>query len=374
MSSTSEGAAVQRTTDVIVIGDGIIGLSTALELARRGARCVVFGTERSGIASFAAAGLLAPSIGQLPPVALAFFEASLGLYPALLASLADFDDELALLTGLLVVSDSPGAADVGRGGVRLSAEEARQVEPNVRAPFGGAIYSRDGAVDNVRLMGALRRAVTRRPEIELREHAAVASLEIGRGSVTVTTGAGTRAAARRVILAAGAWTPQIRGLPRSVPVFPLKGQMLALDACPLTRPVVGNGVYLVPRGKETVVGSTSERAGFDVSTTPDAIAGLCSRAAATCPALASPAARPGRVWAGIRPATPDMLPIIGPDPDYSELLYATGHSRNGILLAPATAMAMADLALDDRTDFGLTGFGIARFESMSGDTNLIDQV
>jgi glycine oxidase len=133
-------------------------------------------------------------------------------------------------------------------------------------------------------------------------------------------------------------------------------------------------VYLVPRGKETVVGSTSERAGFDVSTTPEAIASLCSGAAATCPSLASHPARPGRVWAGIRPATPDMLPIIGPDPDHPELLYATGHSRNGILLAPATAKAVTDLALGDRTDFGLTGFGIARFDGTSGDTNLIDSI
>jgi glycine/D-amino acid oxidase-like deaminating enzyme len=363
MPTSNDVAIDRRTTDVVVIGDGIIGLSTALELERRGARCIVFGAERPGVASLAAAGLLAPSIGQLAPSARSFFEASLALYPALLEALAEFDPDLALMTGLLVVSeavsDAGGRAEPAGGGSRLSPEQVRRLEPGVRAPHGADVHPSDGAVDNVRLMAALRRAVEHSAGIQLVTGAPVSSVDLAKGRVTVMTESGAGAAAPCAILAAGAWSPHVRGLPRPLPVAPLKGQMLALDTCPLDRPVVGNGVYLVPRGTETVVGSTSEDAGFDVSTTPQAVDRLRAAATAVCPALG--ASGPPRAWAGLRPATPDMLPILGPDPDHPELLYATGHSRNGILLAPATAAALADLAVGRQPSLDLSGFGIARF-------------
>lgn len=359
MPTRNDFATDRRTSDVIVIGDGIIGLSTALELKHRGARCIVFGAERRGVASFAAAGLLAPSIGQLAPAARSFFEASLALYPALLAGLADFDPGLALKTGLLVVGDASGSAEPAGGGQRLTADEVHRLESGVRSPHGAVVYPRDGAVDNVRLMAALRRAVEQSPDIELVAGAPVSSIEVAGVRWTVANESGASATAPCVILAAGAWSAQVRGLPRPVPVAPVKGQMLALDACPLSRPVVGNGVYLVPRGTETIVGSTSEDAGFDVSTTPEVIDGLRAAATTVCPALG--ASGPARAWAGLRPATPDMLPILGPDPDHPGLLYATGHSRNGILLAPATAVTVADLAVGRRPSLDLSGFGIARF-------------
>ena len=368
MFSTSHTAAGRRTTDVIVIGDGIIGLSTALELERRGARCIVFGTQRRGIASFAAAGLLAPSIGQLPPGARPFFETSLRLYPALLASLAEFDDELALMTGLLLVADASTDGESANPGQRLSPDEACRLEPSIQAPHGAVVHTNDGAIDNVRLMHALQRAAEQRQALELIADAPVSSLHMARGGATVVSESGLEAVAPYAILAAGAWSPRIHGLPRPLPVFPLKGQMLALDVCPLSRPVVGNGVYLVPRGTETVVGSTSEHAGFDVSTTPQAIEALHQVAAGVCPELAS--SRQARAWAGIRPATPDMLPILGPDPDYPALVYATGHSRNGILLAPATAKVVADIAIGNRPTFDLSGFGFARFGQALEETNL----
>jgi thiazole synthase len=364
MPTSNDVATSRRTADVLLIGDGIVGLSTALELERRGARCIVFGAERQGVASFAAAGLLAPSIGQLAPAARSFFQASLALYPALLEALAEFDADLALMTGLLVVSDAASdasaSAEPAGGGQRMTAEEVQRLEPGVRAPHGAVVHPRDGAVDNVRLMTALRRAVEQSPGIELVAGAPVSSVDVARGRVTVTNASGASATAPGAILAAGAWSPQIRGLPRAIPVTPLKGQMLALDTCPLSRPVVGNGVYLVPRGNETIVGSTSEDVGFDVSTTPQAIDGLRAAATALCAALG--ASGPPRAWAGLRPATPDMLPILGPDPDHAELLYATGHSRNGILLAPATAAAVADLAVGRQPSLDLSGFGIARFD------------
>ena len=363
MPTSNDVATDRRTTDVVLIGDGIIGLSTALELERRGARCIVFGVQRPGVASFAAAGLLAPSIGQLAPAAWSFFEASLALYPALLEALAEFDAGLTLMTGLLVVSeavsDASDNAEPAGGGQRMSPERVHQLEPGVRAPHGAVVHPSEGAIDNVRLMAALRRAVESSPGIELVTGAPVSSVDVARGRVTVTNASGAAATAPCAILAAGAWSPQVRGLPRPLPVAPLKGQMLALDTCPLGRPVVGNGVYLVPRGTETIVGSTSEDAGFDVSTTPQAVDRLRAAATAVCPGLG--VSGPPRAWAGLRPATPDMLPILGPDPDHPELLYATGHSRNGILLAPATAAAVADLAVGRRPSLDVSGFGIARF-------------
>ena len=369
MPSRTHSAAGRRSCDVVVIGDGIIGLSTALELARRGARSVVFGTDRAGIASLAAAGLVAPTIGQLPPAARTFFDASLELYPALLASLAEFDGELALMSGLLVVGEGLGGHGAPAGGQRLSREQVRQLEPALDAPEGAVLLPNDGAVDNVRLMRALHRAVEQRSEVELLTSGPVSAIQVTGGQITVTNDSGTQVTAPRAILAAGAWSPQIRGLPRPIPVFPLKGQMLSLDACPIHRQVIGHGVYLVPRGNETVVGSTSERTGFDVSTTSEAIQGLRASALAVCGALQ--ASKTVRSWAGVRPATPDMLPILGPDPEHGELLYATGHSRNGILLAPATSRAIADLALGATPAVDVSGFGIARFEAWPEASNLI---
>ena len=362
----------QRTTDVILIGDGIIGLSTALELDRQGVHCVVFGTERSGVASFAAAGLLAPSIGQVPPAARPFFEANMRLYPALLATLAEVDPTLSLVSGLVVVEGDAGGHAPAIPAPHLTSEEVQRLEPSLEAPRGAVVYPTDGAIDNVRLMRALRLTAERRPGIQLVAEAPVESIDVRPGQVVVSTESGHRVTAARAILGAGAWSPQIQGLPRPVPVFPLKGQMLALGVCRIRRAVVGNGVYLVPRGNETIIGSTSERAGFDVSTSPQAIEALRVAATTLCPALA--ASESARAWAGVRPATPDMLPILGPDPDHPELLYATGHSRNGILLAPATAKVLAELVAGDQPSFDLSGFGIARFEASPGATNLVPDV
>ncbi len=362
----------RRTADIVVIGDGIVGLSTALEIGRRGARCVVLGAQRPGTASFAAAGLLAPSIGQLVPSARSFFDASLALYPQLLSSLAEFDAGLTLVRGLLVLSDMAGHAPPANAGERIGPQRVTELEPQVAAPQGATLFADDGAVDNVRLMRALRLAVERLKNVELVADSPVSSMELGNDRVAIEAVSGLRIEASRIILAAGAWSPQVDGLPRPVPIFPVKGQMLSFRLAVLERPVMGNGVYLVPRGDETVVGSTSEHAGFDVSTTDETIERLRASAVGVCPALGRTA--PSSAWAGLRPATPDMLPILGPDPEHPEVLYACGHSRNGILLAPATAQAMASLALGDQAGFDLSGFGIARFESSPGATNLVPHV
>lgn len=321
---------VSRTADVIVIGDGLIGLSTARELAERGAAVAVIGTRRPGAATAASAGLLIPSWEKLPPAATPFFADSLDRYPAFVESLRPFDARLTLLSGVVERSN-------GRELVR----------------------ERDGAVDNVRLLAALDAACAANPSIARIPELASSIDSSSADHVRVQSNSGQSLEAPRVIVAAGAWSAQIAGLPRSLPVRPLKGQMIALDACPLRRAVMGDDVYLVPRDGETLVGATTEDVGFDLTVANDATDSLRAAAVALEPSLAG--AKVTRAWMGLRPATPDLFPILGNDPDEPRLLYACGHSKNGVLLAPATAVAVATLCEGAAPTVSLDAFSIARF-------------
>jgi glycine oxidase len=352
-----------KRADVVVIGDGIIGLSTALELARRGATCRVLGVPNAGIASLAAAGLLAPSIGHLSPDVEPFYHASLAAYPDFVRRLHSEDPELSLIVGLIDTSNGASldaTSGIASAAARLLSEtELASLEPTLSAPAGGVLYEREAAIDNVRLHAALRAVALRSPAITADANAPVARVALGGSVATAVTRSGTVYEADRLVLAAGAWSPAITGLPRPLPVEPLKGQMLALGASPLRRSVMSTDVYLVPRGSETLVGATIERAGFDITTDPESLDTLHRAAVRLCPALA--AAPVTRSWAGIRPATPDLRPILGADPDEPRLVYACGHSKNGILLAPATADALASLILGEPVAHDLTPFSIERF-------------
>jgi len=300
--------------------------------------------------------LLAPNIGTLRPDVRALFRASLALYPDYLAPLQEIDGGLGLLPGLIEVLDEDDRFDERH--VQLEQQTLDALQPGVLAPFGAMLHETDAAIDNVRLMAALRRAVEADKSIVYVGEAA-ASIAIGSNSVTVATRSGALIVAPTVIVAAGAWTPMISGLPRQLPLRPLKGQMLSLGAAVLTRPVMAGQVYLVPRGGETVVGATSEEAGFDLTVDPDTIDALRRHANALVPALI--AAPVVRSWAGIRPATPDLLPIIDLDPDKPSVVYAVGHSRNGILLAPLTAAAVVELVHGSAPSFDLSPFSLKRF-------------
>jgi glycine oxidase len=277
-----------------------------------------------------------------------FFEASLAEYPAFVARLREVDPELAILAGLVQVSAAPGMAS---DSIRLDSTQVRALEPSISAPSGAVLHPRDGAIDNVRLTTALARAVDARRELTVTRGDPVTGLALGSGAVRVS--------ARKAVLAAGAWSAAIDGLPRELPVHPLKGQMLAFESRCLSHSIAGDEIYLVPRDGEVVAGATVEHAGFDLTVHPAAIEGLRQAAVRLCPPLAD--ARVVRTWAGIRPATPDMLPIIGADPDAAQLIYACGHSKNGILLAPATAVAVADLVQGLESRLDVRGFSIGRF-------------
>lgn len=321
-------SSLPATADVLIIGDGLIGLSIAFELSRQ-ADVLLVGGPLKGTASSAAAGLLLPMLERLPPSVRPFFADSLERFPAFIESLNTFDPGLALIRGI-----------VDRG------TEAEVVRPN------------DGAVDNVRLLSALRFALAAAPRVTL-VNDFVSAVALSTDGIQARTRGGGEVLAKRTVLAAGAWSPQVSGLPRPLPVRPLKGQMLAVGASPLERPMMDDAVYLVPRGDETLVGATVEEAGFDVAVMPEAVAALRASAVALCPELAS--AEITRTWAGIRPATPDMLPILGADPEWPSLFYACGHSKNGVLLAPATAVAIAALCLDETPPVDIRPFSVSRF-------------
>lgn len=322
-------SSTMASPDVVIIGDGLIGLSTALDLGRAGARCIVLGAVNPGSASTAAAGLLVPSLGELSDRVRPLFMASLELYASFVENLRPFDQTLSVIQGVVE-----------------------------RSAAGERVHPRDGAIDNVRLLVAVKRAVEATACVTIIADPA-AAIATDSTSVVVTTRGAARISAPIAVLAAGAWAPGIAGLPRPLPVFPLKGQMIALGAAPLSQAVMGDECYLVPRGAETLVGATEERAGFDTAVTSGAVAALHTAAVDLCPALAS--APITRSWAGTRPATPDMLPILGPDPDAPRLIYACGHSKNGILLAPVTAASIGALARNTPSPYDLEPFSIMRF-------------
>jgi glycine/D-amino acid oxidase-like deaminating enzyme len=344
-------------SDVIIIGDGVIGLSTALELARAGARAHIISVRRDGSASGAAAGLLAPSIGRLSPGVRQFFESSLAKYPAFVEHLRTFDRELSLVEGLIQVSAA--AAESARGAVRLDVAALATEEPELVAPNGAVLHPKDSAIDNVRLMSALRLAVQHEPGLTVTRDDPATRLRFDPALVEVGTTKGLVFRAPHVVLAAGAWSGEIDGLPRPLPVVPLKGQMLALGARCLRHAIAGDDVYLVPRREEVVAGATVEHAGFDTTVDDVAIENLRQAAIRLCPVLGH--APVVRRWAGIRPATPDLLPVLGTDPDVPALIYACGHSKNGILLAPETAVAVSNLAQGHSAGMDISMFSMARF-------------
>jgi len=169
------------------------------------------------------------------------------------------------------------------------------------------------------------------------------------------------------VLAAGAWSGRLTGLPGPLPVGPARGQMLAV-AGP-AEPTAWSGgptitsdrVYIVPRGRRILIGATVEDVGFAPGPTPVGLTSLVEAATALAPALAHMPIQ--EVWAGFRPRTPDGLPVLGADPDVPGLFYATGHFRNGILLAPITAAIMADLLAGARPAVDIAPFDPARFHA-----------
>ena len=241
----------------------------------------------------------------------------------------------------------------------LEATDVGKLEPNLLAPFGALLHQDDGAVDNVALLDALRRRLLLERLVRVIDDQVVRMAP--RGLHPSITSRSSRFEVDRIVLAAGAWVNDIAGLPAPLPVEPLRGQMLAFDGVPSQHVVFAHDVYTVPRNDATIAGATMERVGFDAGTTAEALDGFRRAAAAILPPLGETGIL--RSWSGLRPVTPDFLPIIDRDPEWPSLIYACGHSRNGILLAPLTGESVASLVFDEEPEHDLAPFSIGRFGS-----------
>lgn len=341
-------------------------MASALACAGRGCAVRVVGQRRPGTASFAAAGLLAPSLGHATPEVRSVLVAARDRWPS-------YGERLSAAAGIDLAVNSQGILEVAADEAelerllatapdwtsRLDAGQLARLEPAVAGAAGALMHPRDGAVDNVAAMHALDAACGSHPSIEGVDDIVRSVARDGDGVTVVTTG-GRTYTCDVVVVAAGAWAPAIEGLPRELPVAPWRGQMLALSGVTTTHCIAGSGGYLVPRGDHVLVGSTMERVGFEVATTDQAIAGLRQTATRLVPALAG--ATEAERWAGLRPMTPDLLPIVGPDPAEPRVVYGCGLSKNGILLAPLVAESIAAWAVGGSPPHDLRSFSIARFD------------
>lgn len=361
--------------DVLIIGAGIIGCAVAHELTRRGARVEVLDPRGIGLgASQASAGMLAPfTEGRRDPIMQALGAASLARYDALVGRLreAGFTIPYARMGSMDVALDGPGAdalafttAALIADGVDhelLSGQAAREAEPAISPEAVAALHiPAHGFVGVQDLVEAMWQSAERGGARLLLQSARRVS--VGHGTVRVETTT-SPIDAPHVVLASGCWAGAIdlAGAP-PLPVRPVRGQLLALNRRDLAvkRTVWGPGCYAVPWENGTLlVGATVEDAGFDEQAT---LAGVTELTAAVTQLMPG-TARAGFVGVrvGLRPATPDERPILGPSSRIEGLVYATGHYRNGALLAPITAESVADLIDGRATDQTLAPFAPARF-------------
>jgi glycine oxidase len=330
--------------DLLVLGGGIAGLTTALAAVERDLSVIVIDSPRPGAASRAAAGMLAPSVEEVAEPMRQAAIAARDFYPTFLDALRD-------RTGLEVPLDRQGIlqlvpegetdrlrAAASDGATWLDTDALRELEPAFEGHPGALLHPSDGAVDNVALMEALDRAVDASPAIK-RVSAEVLSVDSDQPSALTRTRG--RFFATRLVLATGAWAAGVSGLPRQIPVRPVRGQLLRLAHSPIRHVTYGGGGYLVPRGDTVLIGATSEEAGFENETSLAGLAALRLIAARAVPSLSS--AMVVDHWAGLRPMSLDGHPILGPDPDSPALVYACGFSRNGILFAPWAAARLAEV-------------------------------
>ncbi len=331
--------------DVLVVGGGIVGLCAALAAADRQLRVVIADDGRAGAASRASAGMLGPSLDGLPAAVQALAFVARDLYPDFIARLAERSGVRVDLdrSGILEIATSEAELDAQRlrAGPRarvLQQRELALLEPALAMHAGAVHHPHDGWVDNRALMDALLIAVHRHPHIEV-VHTRVASVQVG-DTANATFADGGRLESSRLLLATGAWGG-VTGLPSAVPVRPVKGELLTLDRLAVRHVVYGSAGYAVPRGDTLLLGATSEEVGFEPGATARGLMLLREVASALVPDL-----RHATVvdhWGGLRPCSPDGLPILGEDSQCPALVYASGFSRNGILLAPWAGEALADL-------------------------------
>jgi glycine oxidase len=369
---------MRQTTDVVIVGGGVIGCAIAYYLSQAGRTVTVI--ERAEVAaeaSSAAAGLLAP-LGELsePGAVTDLFLASWSLYPELIPDLeaasgiqtgyycpgslhtANTAQESATLRQQLTFWTS-----LGMQATWLEADEIRIREPLLGPGVEAAVYvPNEGSM----LPPAMTRAyagAARRLGVRFQEQTEITGIESTSSRVTgVQTALGETIACQHLVVATGAWSARWgQWLGFSLPVRPVRGQILSLrqPASRLQHIVFGEDIYMVPKLDNTIyVGATVEQVGFEKSVTVGGISWLLSSAIQLTPALES--ASIVKLWAGLRPGSPDSLPILGKAPGWDNVILATGHSATGFELSAITGKTIAELVTTGQTPEIIRTFGIER--------------
>jgi glycine oxidase len=371
--------------DVIVIGGGVIGCAVAHELARRGCGVqLVADRALAQGATQASGGMLVPYVeahAEGPMLELSI--RSLDMYDDFVARTRDdgvADDDVfeyaregsiqVAFTEEEVAALRRAFEQLERRHVRaewLGSHDLKRTEPPISdAATAGLLIPLHGVVGAEALTMALWSAATTRGA---RFFPATATRVRRAGDGLVVEASGGRVHADTVVIAAGAWTPRIavEGAPQ-IPVVPVRGQLIHLqwNGVPLRHSVWGPRCYLVPWADgRLLVGATMEPVGFDERNTVAGVHDLLGAATELVPNIRAAAFEGAR--AGLRPGTPDGLPVIGRSPVLPDLVYATGHYRNGVLLAPVTASLVGDLIVEGREDPILRAFSIGRFGGTHGD-------
>jgi glycine oxidase len=353
--------------EVVVVGGGVIGAACARAAALRGLRVAVCepGPDRAA-ASAASAGMLAAQIEPTDDWLRGFAVRARDLYETLAPALLE-------TTGIDIGFWRPGIASITfdeQAAERLREAVAGQRQAGLRCDWlepedvferfeglapdcRGALFApEDGAVNPIALTRALLADAKRLG-------ATVVTAPVERITTAGGRAAGVATAdgalpAEHVVLAAGAWSPTLAGLPRALPVEPVRGQMAAMPWPAGIPPTIvfHDHTYVVARAGEALLGSTMEHVGFDCRVTEAGLAQIRRGAARLVPALSAlPFAR---TWAGLRPVTPDGRPIVGADPEVAGLWYATGHGRSGVLLAALTGDIIGSLVAGQESDVDTT--------------------
>lgn len=349
-----------KTWDVIVIGAGVIGLAIARELSRCGLSVLVLERGEPGReASHAAAGMLVGDAQENPEQMRALASASARAYPEFVREIEDEShSRVDLRSDGTIIFLSREQSATHSSSKLLGATELADIEPEVAGPERQGVRIEECSVDPRALTAGLLKACLHRGA-EVASGEQVTSINLIDSRVSGVTTHKTRYAANSVVNCAGAWSGQFP--PYSFPVRPVKGQMLAVVARRhILRHVVRSPeVYIVPRSDGRVlIGASIEEAGYDKRVVPDTIQHMHREAIKLIPALTE--ARILENWAGLRPGTPDNLPILGrtQTPGY---FVATGHYRDGILLTPITALLMAQVVTGQATCLDIRSFSAERF-------------
>jgi glycine oxidase len=359
-----------KSSDVIIIGAGIIGLSLAIELRKKGLSVLIVERGEPGReASHAAAGMLAAAGDEFPAALKPLAHESARLYPEFVH---EIEDESGLKVdlreqGTIVLSCN---GEFPEGGEPLSPQRLKSLEPSIEAsPLLSntgrngvpldicAAYLNERSVDPRALVTAALKAARHR-QVDMSSGAEVKSLVIEGGRVIGVQTDKAKYTAPLVVNCAGAWAGAIA--PFELPVKPIKGQMLAVvEAPPVQHVIRSEKAYLVPRSDgRLVIGSTLEDVGYNKQTDVSTLQRLFEAAVELVPGITKSLRH--EAWAGLRPGTPDELPILG-ETSISGYSIAAGHYRDGILLAPVTAMLMSDVVMGRNPSFNVSAFAATRF-------------